>query len=203
MIRNIVFDLGNVLISFKPAEYLEKNNYPEELKKIVLTDIFAIKEWLMLDNGDITAPEAIDSISSGSTLKKDQIERIFERRTEIFYSIEDNIKILPELKKRGFKLYYISNFPDDIYDDVKKAYPFFKLFDGGLISAEVKISKPDIRIFRIFFEKFNLIPGECLYIDDIEKNVISAISAGMQGYTTFGATDISKSVEKWLILSSG
>ena len=62
MIKNIIFDLGNVLISFKPSEYFDKNNYPQTIKAKILADIFGSKEWLMLDNGDITTTEAIDEI---------------------------------------------------------------------------------------------------------------------------------------------
>jgi putative hydrolase of the HAD superfamily len=198
MIRNIVFDLGNVLISFKPSEYLEKSQFPHEIRNIILTDIFGSNEWLSLDNGDISTEEAIYSISKKSTLKKALIARIFNTRTEIFHPIGNNIKILPELKKRGFKLYYISNFPADIYDDVKNAYPFFEFFDGGIISAEIKMSKPDIRIFNVFLEKFNLKPEECLYLDDIDKNVKSAVTAGMTGFVTFGSSDISNELYKIL-----
>ncbi len=190
MIRNIVFDLGNVLISFRPSEYLENKDYPEKTRNIILTDIFGSNEWLSLDNGDISTKDAINAISKKSTLKRAEITRIFNTRTEIFHPIWNNIKVLPELKERGFKLYYISNFPADIYDEVKNAYSFFKFFEGGIISAEVKILKPNVRIFRVFLEKFNLVPEECLYIDDIEKNVKSAVITGMKGYTTFGSSDI-------------
>jgi putative hydrolase of the HAD superfamily len=54
MIKNIVFDLGNVLISFRPSEYLERNNYPEKTRERILNDIFMSPEWLMLDDGKIT-----------------------------------------------------------------------------------------------------------------------------------------------------
>ena len=62
MIKNIVFDLGNVLISFRPSEFFDKKNYPETIKAKILSDIFGSKEWLMLDNGEISTPEAIDAI---------------------------------------------------------------------------------------------------------------------------------------------
>lgn len=203
MIRNIVFDLGNVLISFKPSEYLVKKNYPEKIRNTILTDIFGSIEWLRLDNGDITTEEAINSISEKSTLEKPEITRIFNTRTEIFYPIDNNIKILPELKERGFKLYYLSNFPADIYNDVKNAYSLFKFFDGGIVSGTVNISKPDIRIFHIFLEKFKLNPEECLYIDDTEKNVKSAVMTGMTGFTTFGSVDISDELNRLLDYNPG
>jgi len=90
------------------------------------------------------------------------------------YPINGNITLLPELKKRGFKLYYLSNFPDDIFDEVFNGYEFFKFFDGGLISSRVKCIKPDIKIFEIIIEKYSLSKNECLFIDDIEINTKAA-----------------------------
>ena len=57
---------------------------------------------------------------------------------------------------------------------VKNDYFFFRYFDGGVVSADVKLSKPDIRIYRYILEKYDLKPEECLYIDDIEENIIGS-----------------------------
>ena len=143
MVRNIIFDLGNVLISFKPAEYLEYKEYSPKLREIILKDIFSSREWQRLDDGSITVSEAISSISMTSSLKRDEIAHIFNLRTEIIFPLTRNIKLLPELKKQGFKLYYLSNFPLDIFDEVKNGYYFFKYFDGGIISSQVKLLKPE------------------------------------------------------------
>lgn len=198
MIRNIVFDLGNVLISFRPSEYLEKNNYPLVKRQIILSDVFWSKEWLLLDNGDLTPGEAIDSIAEKSSLTKQEIALIFNKRTDIMFPLDDTIKILPGLKEEGYMLYYLSNFPADIFDEVKRSYPFFKYFDGGIISADVRFSKPDPGIFNVFFEKYNLRADECFYIDDIEENVIAAVSFGMKGFFTAGSTDVSKELHQRL-----
>jgi len=136
MIKNIIFDLGNVLISFKPSEYFDKNNYPLSIKATILSDIFGSKEWLMLDNGEITTPEAIDAIATKSSLSKKEIAHIFNLRTDLMFPLDSNVRLLPELKKRGFRLYYLSNFPLDIFEEVSTEYYFFKYFDGGLISAK-------------------------------------------------------------------
>jgi len=196
MIRNVIFDLGNVLISFRPAEYLEKNNYPPETRNALLTDVFGSREWLMLDNGNLTPDEAIDIISRKSSLKREEIALIFKKRTDIMFPLESNIRILPELKKMGLKLYYLSNFPSDIFGEVKNGYPFFKYFDGGIISADVKFSKPDIRIFQILFEKYGIDPEESFYIDDIESNVRTAEFLKMEGLVTSGSNDIFEKVLK-------
>ena len=198
MIKNIIFDLGNVLISFKPSEYFDKNDYPENIKTKILSEIFGSKEWSRLDNGDISTSEAIDAIASKSSLKKEEIAHIFNLRTEMMYPIDQNVRILPDLKKRGFRLYFLSNFPIDIFEEVRTGYFFFKYFDGGLISAEAKFSKPNRRIFEILMEKYSLIPEESLFIDDLETNVKAAESIRMKGLTTFGAPEISKEIESSL-----
>jgi putative hydrolase of the HAD superfamily len=191
MLKNAVFDLGNVLISFRPSEFLIRKNYPEAYRETILNDIFRSREWHLIDEGVLTVSEAIENILLRSSLERHEILQIFNHRKEILYPIESNIKILPELKKQGFKLYYLSNFPLDMFEDLKNSYELFRFFDGGIISAEVKLAKPDVRIYQTLLEKYGLIAGECLYIDDLEANVRPAESLGMKGIITFGSPDIS------------
>jgi putative hydrolase of the HAD superfamily len=192
MIRNIIFDLGNVLISFVPSEYLIKKNYPGNIRNTILTDIFQSPEWKMLDNGDITVPEAIESIAPRSSLKKEEIALVFNFRRDIMFPLDDNARLLPTLRKQGYRLYYLSNFPLDVFEEVKNDYFFFRHFDGGIISAEVKLSKPDIRIYEYLIRHYGLNPEESLYIDDIEENVLAAEAAGMKGMVTNGSPRIAE-----------
>lgn len=194
MIRNIIFDLGNVLISFRPSEYMDRKEYSEELKARILSDIFHAREWLQLDNGDITLPEAIDAISEKSSLTKEEIAQIFNLRTDMMVPFDQNVNLLPELKKRGYRLYYLSNFPTDIFPEIKLTNHFFKFFDGGIISAEARHSKPNIRIYEILLEKYSIKPEESLFIDDLEANVRAAESIGIKGLVTHGSLEIIREV---------
>jgi epoxide hydrolase-like predicted phosphatase len=198
MIKNIIFDLGNVLISFRPSEYFDKKNYPKNIKATILADIFGSNEWLMLDNGDITTQQAIDAIAKRSSLNLEEITHIFNLRTDLMFPLDSNVKLLPGLKKRGFRLYFLSNFPLDIFEEVRTGYFFFRYFDGGIISAEAKASKPGPEIYKILMEKYSLLADQCLFIDDIEKNVKTAESLGMKGLFTNGSLEISKEIEKAL-----
>jgi putative hydrolase of the HAD superfamily len=200
MIRNVIFDLGNVLLSFRPSEYLDTKEYPEEMKATILNDIFHASEWLQLDNGDITLPEAIDTIAERSSLTNEEIAHIFNLRTDIMVPLDQNVNLLPELKNRGYRLYFLSNFPIDIFHEIKSGYFFFNYFDGGVISAEVRFSKPNSRIYEILIEKYSLIADECLFIDDLEINVRSAELIGMKGLVTHGSREIIKEVKHALSL---
>jgi epoxide hydrolase-like predicted phosphatase len=200
MIKNIVFDLGNVLLSFKPANYLDKMGYSAEYKNIIITDIFKSSEWQLIDKGEMTTGEAIHKISERTSLNPQEIASVFDLRTAILHPIAKNIKMLPALKKRGFKLYFLSNFPDDIFDEVYNRYPFFELFDGGIISARVNVSKPDRKIFEILQDRYSLKAEECLFIDDDELNVRAAGSIGMTGILFMDSADLSELISKKLYL---
>ena len=195
MIKNIIFDLGNVLISFRPDEFFEKKKYPALLRATFIDDIFKSNEWALLDQGVINTREAIDAITLKSSLKKEEIEHVFNLRKKLMFPLDLNVKLLPKLKKQGFKLYFLSNFPIDIFEEIKTGYYFFKYFDGGVISSEVKFSKPDRRIYEILIENYSLIPEECLFIDDIELNVKAAEATGMKGLFTYGSLEISKELK--------
>ena len=198
MIKIIVFDLGNVLINFKPKEYLENKGYSEKLKEKILADIFYGPEWLALDNGDITLTQAIESIDKRSSLNKNDIEKIFDLRVDLLFPLENNAKILPKLKQEGYKLYYLSNFTSDIFPVIQSSNLFFRLFDGGIISAHVRVSKPDEKIYRLLIDKYSLIAGESLFIDDLEPNVKTAERIGMKGLHTNGSEDIEPQLRKIL-----
>jgi len=198
MIRTVIFDLGNVLISFIPSEFLKKKNYPLTIRNTILRDVFQGEEWKLLDNGSINVNEAIDSIALKSPLKREEIAFVFSFRREIMFPLDDNVRLLPALKKHGFGVYYLSNFPLDTFEEVRNDYYFFRHFDGGIISAEVKLSKPDVRIYNHFLDKFSLDPKECLYIDDIEENTMAAESTGMKTLLTNGSVKISDELGKIL-----
>jgi putative hydrolase of the HAD superfamily len=181
MIRNIIFDLGNVLISWKPDEYLRLNGYDDSARTMIMDNVIRSKEWLQLDNGDISIDEAAKRIAAKSSLKIPEILSVFDLRIRILFPLVRNTKLLPELKKQGFKLYYLSNFPDDIFDEVQNKYDLFRFFDGGIISARVKLSKPDPEIFRHLMQMYAIVPEESIFIDDIAANSDSAESVGITG----------------------
>lgn len=187
MIRNIVFDLGNVLISFRPEEYLIRNHYPKDKISLILRDIFNSPEWPMLDRGTIDVNEATERIEKNSALTRAEISSVFNLRSEIMFPLEENTKLLYSLKKDGLRLYYLSNFHADIFNEFNNKYSFFRNFIGGVVSADVKFTKPDPEIYRILINKYKLDPSECLFIDDSEPNVKTAEMLGMKGYCTHGS----------------
>lgn len=180
MYKNIIFDLGNVLLSFNPKEYLN-SKIGENRRERVFKEIFLSKEWVKLDEGTITEIEAIEAISLRNEAYREDIKRAFENWYDILVPIDESVELLKELKEKGYKLYYLSNFHDIAFKNVKEKYDFFNLFDGGVVSSEDKLLKPDERIYEVILNRYNLLPKESIFIDDMKINVEAAKEANIEG----------------------
>ncbi len=180
MIKNICFDVGNVLISFQPADYLARQGYDNNKISIMVNDIFRSEEWRMLDNGDISFEEAYEAISGKSILTKEEIVEIFDKLPDLLSPMEENQDLLPLLKKRGYNLFYISNFTVKYFSLIKKRDSLFGYFDNGVISGDLRLSKPGKEIFLTAFRNFAILPEESLFIDDMAENIYTAKELGMK-----------------------
>lgn len=179
MYNNIIFDLGNVLLSFNPREYLNEKLEKDRIEK-VFKEIFLSQEWLKLDEGTITEVEAIENISLRNEDYREDIKIAFENWYDILIPINETVELLKELKEKGYKLYYLSNFHDIAFKKVREKYDFFNLFNGGVVSSEDKLLKPDKRIYKLILDKYNLVPKESIFIDDTKVNVEAAKEADIE-----------------------
>ena len=181
MIKNVCFDVGNVLIDYQPDRYLREIGVPDIKREAMLKDIFFSKEWEQLDNGDITFDEAYDIIEKKSILTREEIISVFEDHLlKIFSLIDANVSLLPVIKQYGYKLFYISNFTERYFYRMQKKFPIWDIFDDGVISAAIKMSKPGKDIFLYAFNQFGIDPKESVFIDDLPENVATAKSLGME-----------------------
>lgn len=174
MYKNIIFDIGNVLLNFNPKEYLKTKIIESDRILEVHKEIFQSEEWVMLDRGIITEKEAKDIIISRSSRNGDLIELAFEGWYELLTPIEESVKVLKELKDAGYKVYFLSNFHLLAFENVTKKYEFFKLFDGGIVSYEEKQIKPEEEIYKRIIEKYKINPKESIFIDDVKANLDGA-----------------------------
>ena len=178
MIENIIFDLGNVLISYDPKSFVEKY-VKEENRERFYEVIFRSKEWLELDRGTLEYNEAIDIFSEKLPEERESVERLFKNNIQdVLFPIDKNIELLPLLKK-GYKLYILSNFHREAFLEFMKRYDLRKYFDGGVISYEAKLLKPEKEIYQEILSKYNLIPERTLFIDDTLVNIEGAKKLGI------------------------
>ena len=196
-IKNIVFDLGRVLIKFEPKEYIEQN-VPEEKREDFYNGIFGSTEWLMLDRGTLSYEDAKKIFKERVTGADKQIDRLFDVDLfEILQPIEENVKLLPELKKK-YNLYILSNFHQPAFEYIFKKYDFFRLFDGHTVSCYYYLLKPEKEIYDTLIDKFNLIPEETVFIDDTKVNIDACEKEGIRGIHLPDYTELKQKLEEFL-----
>lgn len=196
-IKNIVFDLGRVLIKFEPKEYTEKN-IPEEKREAFYNGIFDSDEWQMLDRGTLSYEEAKKIFKERVSGVDKEIDRLFDADLfKILQPIEENVKLLPELKKK-YNLYILSNFHQPAFEHIFKKYDFFRLFDGHTVSCYYYLLKPEKEIYDTLIEKFNLIPEETVFIDDTKVNIEACEKEGIRGIHLPDYTELEQKLEEFL-----
>lgn len=182
MIKNVIFDMGNVLIYFLPELYIEQLGVKEEDSGILLREVFRRVEWVRLDHGTITEAEAVESICRRvpPRLHKAVEDLVFRWWARPLSPVPGMKELLAELKEKGFKLYLLSNasIQQCKYHD---RIPGAEYLDGRIVSAEHKLIKPQKEIYRLLLETYGLQAEECLFIDDSPLNVEGAYCAGIRG----------------------
>ncbi len=179
MYKNIIFDLGNVLLDFNPREYLKSKISDDKLEE-VFKAIFSSEEWVMLDRGTITEKEAINNIINRNSTYINEINLAFDNWYDLLKPIEETVEILISLKESGYKIYYLSNFHELAFGEVTKKNKFFELFDGGVVSYAEKLIKPEEDIYKLILERYKLNPNESIFVDDMEANVEGANKVGIK-----------------------
>ena len=177
MIKNIIFDIGNVLLYFYPFEYLKKK-YSYEDAKFLFSAIFDTDEWLELDRGTITEEEALSVFIERNPKKENILREVMCDFYNIFTPIESSVEILKHLRHQGYTLLFLSNIHLGIYEHIIDKYEFLKEFNGGIISAKVNMLKPDEDIFFSIIKKYKIKPEESLFIDDTAHNIETAANLG-------------------------
>ncbi|PUU94104.1 HAD family phosphatase [Halanaerobium sp.] len=180
MIKNIVFDLGNVLLEFDPESYLDELGYSDDLKSQLITEIFETEEWLQLDRGTISQKQAVEKWQQRNPDLADKIAEVMAEWEKILTLKKDSLEILKSTAQKNYNLYILSNFHQQAFDYISSKYDFFKYFDGRVISADVNLIKPEAEIYDHLLNKFNLKAEETLFIDDSKANIEAALKKGIR-----------------------
>lgn len=186
MIKNYIFDFGNVLAKFCPKELTECVVKDPESAKIITDVIFNATHWEKLDEGlvtdDIVKQRITSSLSDGLSLLGVEV---FDKWIENLPPMWETVEVVEKLKKSGKKLYILSNISKGFANSYHN-YPWIKelfdKFDGLVFSGEVGMIKPDKRIFEHILEKYGLNAKECLFIDDSKANTDAASALGINTY---------------------
>ncbi len=199
MIKNITFDIGNVLVDFNPIAYLDTFDFYAETKKKLNEIIFESEHWDKYDCGIYeTYTDIANKLSIIYPDLAKEIKMVLNRDwVKIHYLKEGTVNLLKTLKKAGYKIYILSNISKDSYSFVSK-YDFFKLVDGGVYSYNIRISKPNALIYKRLLDEYNLVPNESVFIDDRKINIEGAEKIGIKGVLFTTLNEVSKNLKSIL-----
>ncbi|SER71907.1 HAD family hydrolase [Lachnobacterium bovis] len=200
--KNIVFDMGNVLVKYDSDAAARQFTDDEKIIREVRLIIFNSIEWEMLDGGLITEEKALQRMLD--RFETDEAREVGRKSFETWNKVcmqpnNEMGEVVRALKDKGHNVYILSNASARLPKMYKEVIPNADLFDGVFYSAPEKLLKPQREIYVRFFEKFNLDPSTCLFIDDLEDNITASKAAGMDGYC-YADGDINK-LKKFLELN--
>lgn len=186
MIKNIIFDMGNVLLTFDPSVSLQKFLDTKEDRELVFKELFQGPEWIMGDEGKITNGQRFELVKGRVPERLHQkLKLCVENWDMCMKPVEGAVEFVNKVKEEGYGIYILSNACNRFYG----YFPHFfslELFDGVVVSSDVKMIKPNPEIYEYICGEYQLKPEECLFIDDREENVDAAKKTGMNGVVFTG-----------------
>ena len=201
MIKTVIFDVGNVLVDFDWDGYIDKL-FPKADKNFIakINDaVWGGERWQRLDAGD-DPEEVFKNIISHAPEYENELRIIFRRVGETLRKRPETPNWIKSLKEKGYKVLYLSNYSHYVMKANPEVLDFLPLMDGGVFSCDVKLVKPQREIYECIAEKYNLNPSECIFIDDLERNVKGAKDFGFEAiqFVTLKQTqeDLKKILEK-------
>lgn len=174
MIKNVVFDIGRVLVRSYWKEYMgikgRSKDTRDKIKELTLNS----ELWQQIDLGIISLEEMIAAAQEKQPdLKKElsEFSKVYSEFTIVDKEVE---QFLLDLKAEHYHIYLLSNYGREFFEELEKRADFFSYIDGKVISYEVNVKKPDLEIFYLLVQKYNIKPEDSVFIDDNKKNIDAA-----------------------------
>jgi putative hydrolase of the HAD superfamily len=188
MIKNIVFDIGNVLAAFRWKDYISELGFEgaddwqpggRAARLAAVTTQHPL--WREVDRGAMSLDDIITGMIAADPGIEDLVRLFFADRRRLVMEYDYSAGWLTELKNRGYKVYLLSNYSEDHFRYISKNFRFFGLENGRVISFEEKVLKPDACIYNILLDRYGLRAEECVFLDDTPANIDGAKAVGMKG----------------------
>lgn len=197
MIKNILFDMGSVLVSFDPVMFTMREELSADDARLIQDELFRTVEWMQLDRGVITDSELFERVKSRFPERlRPVVEKLIFHWDEPPVMVEGMCDLVRELSEKGYGLYLLSNAAIR-HGEYWQRYPVSKFFGDRLfISYQYKILKPDPRFFELALEKYALDRSECLFIDDVPLNAEGAVYCGIDALVFKGEKRLRKELRE-------
>ena len=178
MIKNIIFDIGYVLMKFDYYPFIKELLKDDDVIEHVNNAMWYTGLWNEMDKG-INSDIILQKMIEAEPDYEDEIRLTFDNVGDCIKGCDYAVPWIKDLKKRGYRVLFLSNYAEHTMLANTKALDFLPYMDGGVFSCNEGIVKPDHGIYRILLQRFSLDPEECVFLDDSKNNVIAARTLGM------------------------
>lgn len=198
MIKNIIFDVGKVLVEYDPDGMMKKLGFDEETLQNVNQAVFQNELWNESDRGVLSPEELLEAFIANNPAYEKEIRQVID-------AVGDTISLMPYavewvkgLKERGYHLYILSNYAEYTYEKTSHKMEFLPYMDGVVFSYRCKLIKPEKEIYEYICKTYELKPEESVFLDDRKDNVEAARNMGMHGIVFENYAQGSETLEQLL-----
>lgn len=196
MIKNIILDIGDVLVASNYRAFFLDKGYDEETAERLEKATFFSTAWGELDRGVWNFEEITEAFVENAPELEAPLRSVFHDMNGFIRVYPYAEEWITDLKERGFRVYILSNISDKICHDCAKDLQFLNCADGYVLSYQEQLIKPDAAIFRLLLERYGLSGDECIFIDDIRNNVDAAEKLGLHGIVFQDKNQAEMEIEK-------
>ena len=179
MIRNVILDLGGVLVTWRPQEIIDAFYTEPALRTALREHVFDHADWVEMDLGTLDELALVPRFAGRMARSESEMAALLDRVRDSLLPMPATIELATSLRERGLKLYALSNMSQRMFGHLESRYEFFELFEGIVISGSINLMKPDPQIYRHLVERFAIRADETVFIDDMPRNVESARRLGI------------------------
>ena len=181
MIKNIIFDVGKVLVEYDPDGMMKKLGFDEETLQTVNQAVFQNELWNESDRGVLSPEELLEAFIANNPAYEKEIRQVIDAVGDTISLMPYTVEWVKGLKEKGYHLYILSNYAEYTYEKTSHKMEFLPYMDGVVFSYRCKLIKPEKEIYEYICETYGLKPEESVFLDDREDNVQAARNMGMNG----------------------
>jgi HAD superfamily hydrolase (TIGR01509 family) len=202
LLQNVIFDLGGVLLHWDAEAVTAAAFEHPDARAAVRHGVFAHPDWVALDRGTLAEEEAVRRFAQRAGQPVSSMVRLMDEVRAFLTPKPETLQLLEELHARGIPLFCLSNMHERNSAYLRKSYDFFDRFRGIVMSAHVKMVKPEPGIFQHLLSTYDLDPGQSLFIDDDPVNVAGARAVGLQAVLFTDAAACRRQLDRLLELKT-
>lgn len=179
MITTLIFDIGNVLADFIWEEYYRSFGFTEEILDRLAKATVKNPMWNEYDRGVMTDEEVLQGFIDNDPGIEREIRLTLKDVGAMVRRNDYAIPWIKELQGKGYRCLYLSNFSEKARKECAASMDFLPYMDGGILSYQDKVIKPMPEIYQLLIDRYQLVPEECVFMDDTLRNLEGAEKFGI------------------------